>query len=132
MNKEIGFGRRVLAILESEGLSYELSPSGIDSMSIVVDTKSLEAVQDAVMEDILLQMHPDRVKVFPGISLVATVGHGMTNKVGIAARLFTALAEKEINIRIIDQGSSQINILVGVDEENMENAIQAIYSAFIR
>lgn len=132
MNKEIGFGRRVLAILESEGLSYELSPSGIDSMSIVVDTKSLEAVQDAVLEDILLQMHPDRVKVFPGISLVATVGHGMTNKVGIAAKLFTALAEKEINIRIIDQGSSQINILVGVDEENMENAIRAIYSAFIK
>lgn len=131
MNKEIGFGRRILAILENEGLSYELSPSGIDSMSIVVDTKSLEAVQDSVLEDILLQMHPDRVKVFPGISLVATVGHGMTNKVGIAAKLFTALAEKEINIRIIDQGSSQINILVGVDEVNMEKTIQAIYAAFV-
>ncbi|MCR5028355.1 MAG: aspartate kinase [Fibrobacter sp.] len=132
MNKEVGFGRRVLAILEGEGLSYELSPSGIDSMSIVVDTKSLEAVQEAVLEDILLQMHPDRVKVFPGISLVATVGHGMTNKVGIAAKLFNALAEKEINIRIIDQGSSQINILVGVDESNMENAIRSIYDAFVK
>lgn len=131
MNREIGFGRRILAILENEGLSYELCPSGIDSMSIVVDTKSLEAVQDSVLEDILLQMHPDRVKVFPGISLVATVGHGMTNKVGIAAKLFTALAEKEINIRIIDQGSSQINILVGVDEANMENTIRAIYTAFV-
>ena len=132
MNKEVGFGRRVLAILEGEGLSYELSPSGIDSMSIVVDSKALEAVQDAVLEDIMLQMHPDRVKVFHGISLVATVGHGMTNQIGIAAKLFSALAEKKINIRIIDQGSSQINILVGVDDSNMENAIQAIYGAFVK
>ena len=77
-------------------------------------------------------MHPDRVKVFPGISLVATVGHGMTNQIGIAAKLFSALAEKDINIRIIDQGSSQINILVGVDDANMENAIRAIYSAFVK
>ncbi|MCK9183524.1 MAG: aspartate kinase [Fibrobacteraceae bacterium] len=132
MNKEIGFGRRVLGILENEGLSYELSPSGIDSMSIVVDSKALDAVQDIVLEDILLQMHPDRVKVFPGISLIATVGHGMTNKVGIAATLFSALANESINIRIIDQGSSQINIMVGVDETCMEDAINAIYKAFVK
>ena len=101
MNKEVGFGRRVLAILEGEGLSYELSPSGIDSMSIVVDSKALEAVQDAVLEDIMLQMHPDRVKVFHGISLVATVGHGMTNQIGIAAKLFSALAEKKITSALL-------------------------------
>ncbi len=131
MNKEIGFGRRILAVLENEGLSYELCPSAIDSMSIVVDTKALAAVQETVLEDIQLQMRPDRIKVFPGIGLIATVGHGMTNKVGIAAKLFTALAKDEINVRIIDQGSSQINIIVGVDENQMEKAIGAIYEAFV-
>ncbi len=131
MNKEVGFGRRVLAVLESEGLSYELCPSAIDSMSIVVDTKELEKVQHVVLEDITQQMHPDRIKIFPGIALIATVGHGMTNKVGIAAKLFTALAQNKVNVRIIDQGSSQINIITGVDEADYENAIQAIYTAFV-
>ena len=131
MNKEIGFGRRVLAVLESEGLSYELCPSAIDSMSIVVDTKALYAVQETVLEDITQQMRPDRIKIFPGISLIATVGHGMTDKIGVAAKLFTALAEQSVNVRIIDQGSSQINIIIGVEESDTEKAINAIYKAFI-
>ncbi|MCF0215448.1 MAG: aspartate kinase [Fibrobacteraceae bacterium] len=131
MNKEVGFGRRVLAVLESEGLSYELCPSAIDSMSIVVDSKALDAVQDIVLEDITQQMRPDRIKIFPGISLIATVGHGMTNKIGVAAKLFTALAEDNVNVRIIDQGSSQINIITGVDEGDTEKAIKAIYKAFV-
>ncbi len=131
MNKEIGFGRRVLGVLENEGISYELCPSAIDSMSIVVDTKALKAVQARVLEDIEQQMRPDRIKIFDGIALIATVGHGMTNRIGIAAKLFTALAEQEINIRIIDQGSSQINIIIGVDENQTECAIQAIYGAFV-
>lgn len=131
MNKEIGFGRRVLAVLESEGLSYELCPSAIDSMSVVVDSKALYAVQETVLEDITQQMRPDRIKIFPGISLVATVGHGMTDKIGVAAKLFTALAEQSVNVRIIDQGSSQINIITGVEESDTEKAINAIYKAFI-
>ncbi|MDR1760606.1 MAG: aspartate kinase [Fibrobacter sp.] len=131
MNKEIGFGRRVLGVLENEGLSYELCPSAIDSMSVVVDTHALEAVQQRVLEDIKQQMRPDQIKIFGGISLIATVGHGMTNRIGVAAKLFTALAEQEINIRIIDQGSSQINIIIGVDESQTERAIQAIYGAFV-
>ena len=132
MNKEVGFGRRVLAVLESEGLSYELCPSAIDSMSIVVDSKALDAVQDVVLEDITQQMRPDRIKIFPGIALIATVGHGMTNKIGVAAKLFTALAENKVNVRIIDQGSSQINIITGVDEADTEKAIKAIYAAFVK
>ena len=130
MNKEIGFGRRVLAVLEGEGLSYELCPSAIDSMSIVVESKALYAVQETVLEDITQQMRPDRLKVFPGISLIATVGHGMTNKIGVAAQLFTALAKEQVNVRIIDQGSSQINIIIGVDEADTEKAIKAIYNTF--
>lgn len=131
MNKEVGFGRRVLAVLEGEGISYELCPSAIDSMSIVVDTKSLEAVENVVLEDIEKQMRPDRIKIFKGIALIATVGHGMTNRIGIAAKLFTGLANESINVRIIDQGSSQINIITGVDESEMEKAISAIYHTFV-
>jgi len=131
MNKEIGFGRRVLAILEYEGLSYELSPSAIDSMNIVVDSKELYAVQESVLENITQQMRPDQLKVFTGISLIATVGHGMTDKIGVAATLFNALADNSINVRIIDQGSSQINIIIGVSESETERAIQSIYKAFI-
>lgn len=131
MNKEVGFGRRVLAVIEGEGLSYELCPSAIDSMSIVVDTHDLREVEHVVLEEIRQQMHPDQIKIFPGIALVATVGHGMTNKIGIAARLFTALAENGVNIRIIDQGSSQINIITGVDEACMEDTIRSIYKAFV-
>ncbi len=132
MNKEVGFGRRVLAVLEGEGIPYELCPSAIDSMSIVVDTKRLEAVENTVIEDLSQQMHPDRIKIFKGISLIATVGHGMTNKIGVAAKLFTALADNQVNVRIIDQGSSQINIITGVDEADTEKAIRSIYNAFVK
>lgn len=79
-----------------------------------------------------MQICPDRIKVFPGISLIATVGHGMTNKIGVAAKLFTALADNKVNVRIIDQGSSQINIITGVDEADTEKAIKAIYGAFVK
>lgn len=131
MNKERGFGRKVLGVLENHGLSYELSPSGIDSMSIVVDSKALENVDDAILEDIQREMNPDSIKVSKNLALIATVGHGMTNHVGVAAKLFSALAEDKVNVRIIDQGSSELNIIVGVEEADYEKAIQAIYRAFV-
>ncbi len=131
MNKEKGFGRKVLGVLENHEISYELSPSGIDSMSIVVDGKSLEAVASEVLDDIQREMNPDSIKVFDNIALIATVGHGMTNQVGVAARLFNALASEKVNVRIIDQGSSELNIIVGVEEAEYEKAIRAIYQAFV-
>ena len=131
MNKERGFGRKVLGVLENHGLSYELSPSGIDSMSIVVDSKALESVDDAILEDIQREMNPDSIKVSKNLALIATVGHGMTNHVGVAAKLFNALADDKVNVRIIDQGSSELNIIVGVEEADYEKAIQAIYRAFV-
>lgn len=131
MNKERGFGRKVLGVLENHGLSYEHSPSGIDSMSIVLDTKALEAVDDEVLEDIQREMNPDSIKVSKGLALIATVGHGMTNQVGVSAKLFGALAAENVNVRIIDQGSSELNIVVGVEEADFEKAIQAIYKAFV-
>jgi aspartate kinase len=130
MNKERGFGRKVLGILEDHNISYELSPCGIDSMSIVVDTVSLRGVEEEVRSALEREMRPNKIKIFGGIALIATVGHGMFNQVGTAARLFAALAKAKVNVRIIDQGSSQINIMVGVDESDYEHAIGAIYKEF--
>jgi len=131
MNKERGFGRKVLTILEEHGVSYELSPCGIDSMNVVVDSKTLHKVEAEVRAEIEQKMQPNKIKIFDNLALIATVGHGMVNQVGTAARLFGALAKEKINVRIIDQGSSEINIIVGVNEEDFEKAIIAIYGEFV-
>lgn len=132
MNKEKGFGRKVLGILESNNISWEHAPTGIDSMSIVVDSDNLSKVEDELMHDLNRVLEPDKIKVFHGLALLAIVGHGMTQKVGVAAQVCSALAQGGINIRIIDQGSSEINIIIGVDNENFDKAINAIYSAFVQ
>ena len=130
MNKERGFGRKVFGIFEENGLSWEHSPTGIDSMSIVVEQKAFDAVEEVVMDSLIRQMSPDSVKVQRDIALIATVGHGMAHHIGVAAKVFTALAQANVNIRIIDQGGSEINIIVGVDQVDYEKAIKAIYFAF--
>jgi aspartate kinase len=131
MNKEKGFGRKVLAILEDYGVPYELSPCGIDSMNVVVDTKSFYRVETEVCAEIDRKMQPSKIKIFNKLALIATVGHGMVNQIGTAARLFGTLAKENINVRIIDQGSSEINIIVGVNEADFERAIAAIYGEFV-
>lgn len=131
MNKEKGFGRKILAILEDYEVSYELSPCGIDSMNVVVDSKAIHKVETDIRAEIEHKMQPNKIKIFDKIALIATVGHGMVNQIGTSARLFNALAEKQINVRIIDQGSSEINIIIGVSEVDFEKAITAIYSEFV-
>lgn len=130
MNKERGIGRKALGILEGHNVSYEHSPTGIDSMSIVVDQSHLEEVEELVVEEFQRQLEPDEVTIHKGLALIATVGHGMSHRIGVAATLFKQLAENEINIRIIDQGSSEVNIIVGVDEADYEKAIKSIYAGF--
>jgi aspartate kinase len=135
MNTEVGFGRRVLDVFERLGISYEHTPTGIDTMSVVVSDKQLiDANQtskvDQVVEDLQATLKPDDIKVTPGMALVATVGLGMNHAVGTAARLFTALAKARVNVRMIDQGSSEQNIIVGVEEAELSQAIRAIYNEF--
>lgn len=132
MNKEKGFGRRLMTILEEEGLSWEHVPTGIDSMSVVLEQKALQEVEESLMESIQQQLQPDGVKIYKDIALIATVGHGMNHKVGVAASLFAALSECQANVRIIDQGGSEINIIVGVEQKDYEKSIQAIYHAFVQ
>ena len=132
MNKELGYGRRILSVLEVNGISFEHMPSGIDTISLVISDQQLDKKLDKVIQEIKAECAPDSVEVFPDMALVATVGRGMAHTPGIAAKLFTALGNEKTNVRMIDQGSSEINIIVGVENEDLERAVRAIYSAFVK
>lgn len=132
MNAEVGFIRRVLSVLEHYGVCVEHVPSGIDTLSVVVGSDELSGgVLSDVVSEIRESVNPDYVHVIENISLVATVGHGMARKAGVAARLFNALAKDNINILMIDQGSSELNIIVGVANSDYENCIKCIYREFV-
>ena len=130
MNSELGFVRKVLAVLEYYNISFEHLPTGIDTMSIVIADSELAGKEDVVVEKIKNVVNPDHIEIKSGISLVATVGHGMSFKPGSASTLVGALAKEKINIRMIDQGSSEMNIIVGIATNDYERAINAIYQAF--
>jgi len=131
MNSEIGFGRRLLGILESHGVSYEHTPSGIDTMSVVVADRELDGKIEQIVDAIRCVCQPDAIEVQPHMALIATVGRGMAHTPGIAARLFVTLGDSGINIRMIDQGSSEMNIIVGVEAADFEKAVRAIYETFV-
>ena len=131
MNSEIGFGRRLLTVLESNGVSFEHMPSGIDTICVVVSSADLEGKVDKVVREIKLECRPDQIDVEHGIALIATVGRGMMQTPGIAAKVMSSLSKAGVNIRMIDQGSSELNIIVGVREADFENAVNAIYQVFV-
>jgi aspartate kinase len=130
MNQTRGFGRQVLEVVDKHGISYDHIPSGIDSMSVIMSDEEVGDNGEALLEDIQRILEPDRVELISGLALIATVGEGMSHRVGIAARLFGALADARVNVRVIDQGASEINIIVGVEEADLKRAIEAIYHAF--
>ena len=131
MNAEVGFGRKVLQAFEDNGISFEHMPSGIDTMTIVVHEDEFLNKEQKVVSAIHRLSSPDSIEIESDLALIAVVGRGMRSASGTAARLFTALANAHINIRMIDQGSSELNIIVGVENKDFENAIKAIYSAFV-
>ena len=132
MANEIGIVRKALEIFENRGISIEHIPSGIDSFSIVIPTESVEKTTYEIIEEMKDKLKTDSIESHKNLSLISTVGIGMAYKPGISARLFAALGENNINIRMIDQGSSEINIIVGVEDKDFENAIRAIYDSFLR
>lgn len=131
MNVEVGFGRKVLQALEENGISFEHIPSGIDTMTIVVDQKSFEPKEQLVIAAINRLAEPDKIEIQSDIALIAVVGRGMFANWGAAGRIFAALAHRRINVRMIDQGASELNTIVGVDNENFELAVKAIYDIFV-
>lgn len=132
MNAELGFGRRVLQVIEECGVSFEHFPSGIDTMTVVVATKELTKKRADIMAGICKAVNPDNIFVEENLALIAIVGRGMVKAKGTAARIFTALAEAGVNIRMIDQGSCELNIIVGVDANDYVVAVNAIYNEFVK
>ncbi len=131
MNQQKGFGRQVLEVVASHDISYEHTPSGIDTMSVIMRNEQLGEKGEGLVDDIQRILQPDRVELLRGLALIATVGEGMSHRIGIAARLFGALANARVNVRVIDQGASEINIIVGVEEADYKRAVRAVYDAFV-
>lgn len=128
MNNEIGFVARLLSILARYEISFDHVPTGIDTVSVVVDTDSLQPVKREVIHEIFTELEPDTLFVENGLSLIAVVGLGMIRTKGVAARTLKAISDAGINIRMLDQGSSELNIILGVNDDDYEQAIRSIYN----
>ncbi|MBQ9714045.1 MAG: aspartate kinase [Clostridia bacterium] len=133
MNSEVGFVQKVLSVIGKHGISFEHLPSGIDTMSLVIDNEFLKGdILKLLLAEMQEAVQPDKIYTHENISLIATVGHGMAKNVGTSARLFKALSEAGINVNMIDQGSSELNIIVGVENEDYANCLKAIYNEFFK
>ena len=132
MNSEIGFGRKVLEVFEKNGISFEHMPSGIDTMSVLVHQDEFQEKEQAVLSGIQRAVHPDIMTLESDLAVIAVVGRGMKAMRGTAARIFAALAHAKINVKMIDQGSSELNIIIGVTNDDFKPAIRAIYDIFVK
>ncbi len=131
MNKELGFAYRLLGIMEGRGISVEHCPSSIDDINVIVESKYLQDHGDSILEEIRRVLQPDDVTLERELALIAVVGEGMSHSVGIAAKLFTALRDANVNVRVINQGASELNIIVGVMPGDYETAVRTLYGAFV-
>ncbi|MBQ1689144.1 MAG: aspartate kinase [Lachnospiraceae bacterium] len=132
MNSEIGFGRKVLSVFEQNGVSFEHMPSGIDTMTIFVDQKEFEGKEQQILAGIDREVQPDTIELESDLALIAVVGRGMKATRGTAGRIFSALAHAKVNVKMIDQGSSELNIIIGVSNCDFNAAIKAIYDTFVQ
>lgn len=131
MNSEIGFGRKVLGVFEKNGVSFEHMPSGIDTMTIFVEQESFEGKEQQIIAGIEREVSPDSIDLESDLALIAVVGRGMKATRGTAGRIFSALAYAKVNVKMIDQGSSELNIIIGVSNCDFDAAIKAIYDVFV-
>lgn len=131
MNSEIGFGRKVLQAFEDYGISFEHMPSGIDTLTVFVHQDEFIDKEQKVVSAVHRLADPDTIDIESDLALIAVVGRGMKSTRGTAGRIFSALAHANVNVRMIDQGSSELNIIIGVSDDDFENAIRAIYKIFV-
>ena len=131
MNSEVGFGRKVLQVFEDQGISFEHIPSGIDTLTVYVHQDEFEEKEQQVIAGIHRAVQPDFVEMESDLALIAVVGRGMKSQRGTAGRIFSALAHANVNVKMIDQGSSELNIIIGVENRDFETAVKAIYDIFV-
>ncbi len=132
MNSEVGFGRKVLSAFEENGINFEHMPSGIDTMTVFVHEPEFECKEQAVISAINRYAKPDSIELETDLALIAVVGRGMKSNRGTAGRIFSALAHANVNVKMIDQGSSELNIIIGVSNNDFDTAIRAIYDIFVK
>ena len=130
LHKQVGFGYGLLKILDRHNISFETMPCGIDVLTVVLNDADIKGKMDILYHEIRTELKPDTVEIASSIALIATVGRGMARTAGVAARLFTALQGAGVSCRIIDQSPKEMNLIVGVDQRDFENAVRAIYRAF--
>ena len=131
MNKEMGLAHRLLGIMVQYDISVEHCPSSIDSINIIMEDSQLKGLDEQILEDIKTQLQPDSVTIEKDLALVAVVGEGLIQAIGISAKIFNALKQENINVRIINQGASEINTIIGVATVDYEKAVRALYAAFM-
>ena len=125
-------GKKVLEVIENHHICFEHLPSGIDTMSVVVNSNDIRDIKGNITAELVKAVDPDSITLFENLALIAVVGRGMIRTEGTAMRIFTALAMAHVNIRMIDQGSSEMNIIIGIEEKDYVTAIRAIYSEFVK
>ena len=131
MNSEMGFCRKVLTVLENNNISIEHMPSGIDTLSLIFPYSEIEGKEDEVIAQIRKAVAPDHIELESGIAMLAVVGRGMRRTRGTAARIFASMAHARINVKMIDQGSSELNVIIGIGDADFDEAIRRIYDMFI-
>jgi aspartate kinase len=131
MNKEVGFAHRLLGVFQRRNISVEHCPSSIDGMNVIVETAELGAQLESVLTEIRQTLEPDKIEVEADLALLAVVGEDMARNVGIAAKVFISLRDAEVNVRVINQGASELNIIVGVAPQDFEKAVRALYASFV-
>lgn len=131
MNKEVGFTHRLLGAFQRRGINVEHCPSSIDGINVIVERESLKGCTDELIDDIKRSLQPERVHLVDDLALIAVVGEGMSRTIGIAARVFGCLGQAEVNVRVINQGASELNIIVGVTPEDYERAVATLYAEFV-
>ena len=130
MTDDLAFFRKLVSVFESNDVPIAHMPSAIDAVSVIVENRWLGDKLSKIKEEIRIYCSPDSIETYPSMALVAVVGRGMIKTKGISARIFTALSQNDVNIRMISQGSSEINIIIGIENKDFESAIRAIYHAF--
>jgi aspartate kinase len=130
MNQEKGFGARVLKVFSDMDMSFEHLPSGIDTMCVVISQNEIKGREKDILNNITKEVNPDNIEIETNLGLIAVVGRGMIRTPGTAYRIFKAIAAENINVRMIDQGSSELNIIIGVDEQDFNRTIELIYQEF--
>lgn len=131
MNSEVGFGRKVLSVFSDRGIEVEHIPSGIDTMTVFVHEEDVEGKEEEIIEQLYQETDSDHIEMEKGLGLIAIVGRGMKANKGTAGRVFSALAHAHVNVRMIDQGSSELNIIIGVESDEFEIAVKALYDIFV-